>query len=213
MQKKLTIAFLAFLGLAFVACNDTTCHISGTIPENFNGKKIFLVPTTNDSRFNVDSMVVENGKFHFDSDTTMLAEIRVDYHYRMGIQPLLVVVEPGNVKVVIDSISSAVGTPSNDSLNAWKTKKQVHDLEYRQMTKMIQKWREEGDTVQANRLKGDAHEYHLKFKQMTRQMANNQPEGILRDFLGSLYPLTYKRMMPDSTIVEYDADTNEPISK
>ncbi len=213
MQKKLIFAILALLSLSFVACDDNVCHIKGTIPENFNGKRIFLVPTQNDSRFNVDSMEVENGTFHFESDTVMLAEIRVDYHYRMGVQPLLVVVEPGNVTVVVDSVSSAVGTPQNDSLNAWKIKKEAHDRQYREMNAAINQFRMQGDTVKANQLRDESKAFHLSFKQFTRQMAKNQPEGILHDFLGSLYPLTYQRVMPDSTVVEFDADTNEPIRK
>ena len=142
----------------------------------------------------------------------MLAEIRVDYHYRMGLQPLLIVVEPGNVKVRVDSLSSAVGTPQNDSLNQWKIKKQIHDMEYGQMLMLIKNLNQEGDTIHANEYKVQAHEYHLKFKNFTRQMARNQPKGLLHDFLESLYPKTYQRLMPDSSTVVFDADTNEPIS-
>ena len=214
MQKKLFFMLLAFLALSFAACDTKSsgkCHITGSIPEKYNGKRIFLVPTVGDNRYNVDSVVIQNGKFEFNSDTLMLAEIRVDYHFRLGLQPLLLVVEPGEVTVRVDSISSAVGTPQNDSLNVWKERKQVHDQEYRQMIGIINELREKGDTAQANQLKPQAHDYHMAFKTYTRNLAKNMKEGILHDFLSTLYPKTYKRMMPDSTTVEYDADTNEPI--
>lgn len=211
MRKRLTSVLLAVMTIVFIACQDKTCHISGTIPEKYNGKKIFLVPTTNDNRFNVDSVVIENGKFEFSSDTMMLAEIRVDYHYRMGLQPLLVVVEPGEVRVRVDSISSAVGTLQNDSLDKWKQQKQKHDFQYMHLKMLVQNLNKEGDTIQANKYKAMAYDYHLNFKNYTRQLAGNLPEGILRDFLSALYPKTYQRLMPDSTTVTFDADTNEPI--
>ena len=44
-------------------------------------------------------------------------------------------------------------------------------------------------------------------------MAANMNGNVLGDFLNGLFPRTYKRVMPDSTVVEFDADTNEPIAK
>jgi hypothetical protein len=141
-----------------------------------------------------------------------MAKILLDYHYRMGIQPLLVVVEPGNVQVRVDSISSAVGTPQNDSLQQWKQTKEMHDYRFKVMREEIVRLMMT-DTVQANALKERADSFHLVFKNYTRQMAANLKEGLLHDFLGGLYPRTYKRVMPDSTVVEFDADTHEPIAK
>ena len=37
--------------------------------------------------------------------------------------------------------------------------------------------------------------------------------SVLGDFLKSLYPLTYKRQMPDGRIVMMNADTNEVIEE
>jgi hypothetical protein len=36
---------------------------------------------------------------------------------------------------------------------------------------------------------------------------------VLGDFLKDLYPLTYKRQMPDGRIVTMNADTNEVIEE
>ena len=51
------------------------------------------------------------------------------------------------------------------------------------------------------------------YKNYTRQMVENLKEGVLHDFLKDLYPLTYKRKLPDGRIVTMNADTNEEISE
>ena len=205
---------LALLAFMTTNCNnDGKCRISGTIPDRYDGKRIFLVPLTDNRREVVDSVVIENGRFEFVSDTLMMAKILVDYHYRDGVQPLLVVVEPGQVQVTIDSVSHAVGTPQNDSLDKWKGLKETDDIAYRTAMAEVYKLKGSGEQVISQKLKDRADSVHLVFKNYTRQMAVNLKEGLLHDFLKDMYPKTYKRMMPDSTVVVFDADTHEPVSQ
>ncbi len=211
MRKILLFGLMAVLCSIFAACNDSTCHISGTAPDKYEGKKIFLVPLTDSRAEVVDSVVITNGKFEFVRDTVMMAKILIDYHYRMGVEPLLVVVEPGQVNVTIDAVSSASGTPQNDSLQQWKIRKQEHDSQYAMMRRVADGFRLSGDTVEAKKEQERATKYHVEFKKYTRQLAENLKEGVLHDFLGAMYPTTYQRLMPDSTTVTFDADTNEPI--
>ena len=175
------LAFYLFT-LLFSSCqaNDGKCHIIGTvIGEQYEGKRIFLVPNTGPATMEtVDSMEITNGKFHFEPDSMQMYKILVDYHYRMGLQPLLVVGEPGIVNVIIDSISHATGTPQNDSEKV-----------------IIQR----------------ADSFHLAYKNYTRQLAKNMEGLVLGDFLKELFPLTYKRKLPDGRIVTMNADTNEEI--
>ena len=97
---------------------DTTCRIHGTVGiEHLNGKRIFLVPLFGPQTAEyVDSVVIKDGKFEFTTDSAKMFKILVDYHYRAGVQQLLVVGEPGDILVNIDSVSSAGGAPQNDSL-------------------------------------------------------------------------------------------------
>ncbi len=206
MKKILLLSIMAVVAISFTACRDKAavtasgvCRIHGTIPEKYNDKQIFLVPLTNDSRWNVDSVYIKDGKFEFESDTLMMAKILVDYHFRFGLQPLLVVVEPGDVTVVIDSISSASGTVQNDSLDKWKKLTELHNME-------VSFLRQSGKDAEADSV-------HLAYKQMTRHMADNMKEGSLHEFLKGLYPLTYKKKLPDGRIVTMNADTNEEISE
>ena len=138
-------------------------------------------------------------------------KILLDYHYRMGVQQLLVVGEPGTIQVVIDSVSHATGTPQNDSLEQWKAQTEIHNRQLGLMRKNMMDLQKAGDSVQAKYIQQRADSFHLVYKNYTRQMAKNLEGTILGDFLKELYPLTYKRQYPDGRIVTLNADTNEEI--
>ena len=124
MRKALQSVMAVGMILLAIACgNDKTgvCHIMGTVDDpSLNGKRIFLVPMGDTRREVVDSIEIKDGKFEFSRDTVMMAQILLDYHYRMNTQTLLVVVEPGELQVHIGRVSSASGTPLNDTLQRWK---------------------------------------------------------------------------------------------
>lgn len=202
MRKIMCLPIVALLLVAVASCDGRQepsaglCRIHGVAPNpNLEGKQIFLVPLTNDTRWNVDSVVIRDGRFAFERDTLMMAKIIIDYHFRQGFQPLLVVVEPGDIHVEIDSISSAHGTPQNDSLQMWKQITEAHNA--RQFA-----LRKDGRVAEADSL-------HLAYKRYTRQLAANLRKGVLHDFLENLYPLTYQKQMPDGRIVTVNADTHE----
>lgn len=206
MKKILFGSLAALLTLFAAGCQQDkqpltgTCRIHGTISEQYNDRRIFLVPLEGRATADrVDSVEVKDGKFEFTKDTAMMAKVLMDYHYRMGLEPLLVVTEPGDVTVVIDSISHATGTPQNDSLEKWKGLTETHNRELAFL-------RRTGRNRQADSL-------HLAYKLSTRQLAKNMKETVLGRFLQSLYPNTYKKVMPDGTTVTIDADTHEPVSK
>ena len=122
MMKKILLCFMAVVAATmFYSCgqaDDGKCYIDGVVNgEQYEGKRIFIVPLYGPKTAEyVDSMEIKDGKFHFTKDTMQMYKILLDYHYRMNVQPLLVVGEPGTIKVTIDSVSHAVGTPQNDSL-------------------------------------------------------------------------------------------------
>ena len=200
----------------FYSCqqaNDGKFHVEGVVNgEQYEGKRIFIVPLYGKKTAEyVDSMEIKDGKFHFTKDTMQMYKILLDYHYRLGVQPLLVVGEPGTIHVTIDSISHAVGTPQNDSLEQWKVRTEIHNQQLGKMRKNIVDLQKQGDTVQAKYLTQRADSFHLVYKNYTRRMAKNLEGSTLGDFMKDLYPLTYKRKYPDGRVVTFNADTNEEI--
>ena len=218
MKKMLTcLMTVAVVGL-FFGCqktNDGKCIVEGVVNgEQYEGKRVFLVPLTGPATAEtVDSMEIKDGKFHFSPDSLQMYKVLLDYHYRLGLETVLLVGEPGTVQVVLDSVSHATGTPQNDSLDKWKTLTEMHNHRLRLMGRNIQELKKQGDTVQAAYMKQRADSFHLVYKKQTRAMAERLKEGPLHEFLKGLYPLTYKRKYPDGRIVLMNADTNEEIEE
>lgn len=214
-MKRILFCLMVLIAVTmFDSCKtDTTCRIHGTVDiERLNGKRIFLVPLFGPQTAEyVDSVVIKDGKFEFVTDSAKMFTILVDYHYRSGVQQLLVVGEPGDIQVKIDSISSAGGAPQNDSLQAWKemTEQYHHDnAMYSRTINMLREW---NHMEEATKIEQQGRDVRLAYKNRTRQMAANMKGTTLGDFLGGLFPLTYERQMPDGSTVTMDADTDEPI--
>lgn len=218
MNKKRILFFLMVFAaiILFDSCKmDPTCRIHGTVGQaHLNGKRIFLVPLFGpQTAAYVDSVVIENGKFEFATDSAKMFKILVDYHYRQGTQQLLVVGEPGDLEVTIDSVSSAHGTPQNDTLQVWKelTEQFYHDdATYYRTVGML---REANRMEDAAKIEQQGREIRQAYKRRTRQMAANMEGTTLGDFLLTIFPKTYQRQMPDGSIVTLDADTDKPVSE
>lgn len=211
----LFLMVLAAIVLLDSCKTDTTCRIHGTVgKERLNGKRIFLVPLFGPQTAEfVDSVVIEDGKFEFATDSAKMFKILVDYHYRMGIQQLLVVGEPGDIEVKIDSVSSAHGAQQNDSLQAWKelTEQYAHDRDmYYRTVGML---RQNNHMEDAVKIEQQGREVLQAYKNRTRQMASNMKGTTVGDFLEGIFPKTYQKKMPDGKIVTIDADTDEPVSE
>lgn len=218
-MRKILLCFMtvaaAMMMFSCQSANNGKCYINGVVKgEQYEGKRIFLVPMYGPKTAEyVDSMEITNGQFHFEPDSSQMYKILLDYHYRFGLQPLLIVGEPGTIEVIIDSISHATGTPQNDSLEKWKVQTEIHNMQLAKMRKNIADLQMKGDTVQAQYLAQRADSFHLAYKNYTRQLAKNLKEGVLYDFLKEIYPLTYQRKYPDGRVVTINADTNEEIKE
>ena len=154
-MKKILLCFMVVTAMALLySCqqsNGGKCHIVGTVHgEAYEGKRIFLVPLNGPATAEtVDSMEIKDGKFHFEPDSVQMYKILLDYHYRAGLQQLIVVSEPGTIQVTIDSISHATGTPQNDSLEQWKIQTEIHNRQLGMMRKNIVSLNKQGDSLQA----------------------------------------------------------------
>ena len=205
MKKILFACVITLMTLALGGCKSEKrivngkCHIMGTINPKFNGKKIFLVPMTRPATIEtVDSMVVADGKFEFTADTCDLRVIRVDYHFRIGVQDLLVVTEPGDLVVNIDSISSCKGTPQNDSLQAWKERTERFNMECQPF--MIDG--KKGDITTAEAMKAKLESMRRDYRRASNALGESMKGTSLGDFLLKQFPKTYKKKMPDGSIEE-----------
>ncbi|MCD7713969.1 MAG: DUF4369 domain-containing protein [Prevotella sp.] len=206
-MRRILFFLAALLAVCFAveSCKNNPdegkCVIEGTINPRFNNKRIFLVPMNGpQDAAHVDSVVVRNSKFRFVKDTTELAVIRVDYHFRTGVQDLLLITEPGKVEVVIDSVSDCKGTPQNDSISKWKGMSAQFNANHVARVRQMRAAKRQGDTLTVSRMKAEIDSCYKAYKTQSRQLADNLKEGVLHDFLETTFPRTYKKRMPDGSI-------------
>lgn len=140
----------------------------------FENRSVYLVPFSNPVAEEVDSAVIRNGSFEFTGtvDSVEVKILRIQAVWPAIIEQLLVVIEPGEIEVVMDTISSGGGTPLNAYLQQWKEKKQQFD---RQLYEVQRSWRnkpglsDSDETVNKNQqftidsLNKDFNKYNLEF--------------------------------------------------
>lgn len=213
MMKKIGIlAAIAIMASVWTGCkstsqNENLCQIQGTVNPRFNGIKIFLVPVEGPATMEtVDSVVIADGKFEFESECGEMKVIRMDYRHRMGVEDLLVVMEPGKLMVHIDSISSGEGTPQNDSLQGWKEYTMKHFQRvapYRQQAREAQK---AGNSALVEQLQVLVDSLERSYRSYSRELASRVGEGPFQKFLSGRFPTSYKKKMPDGTITTVHVD-------
>ena len=218
-MKKVLLCLMTLTAVVMISScqkekvSDGVCRISGTVTgEQYEGKRIFLVPLNGPSTAEyVDSVVVKDGKFEFVADSFQIYKVLLDYHYRMGLQPIIIVGEPGNVWVKVGEVSYSGGTPQNDSLQHWKVLTEVYRKQTGDLRKNMVERKRMGDNALAEQLQLRIDSLRDGYKMATRRMADNLGEGPLHDFLAGLFPMTYQKKKADGTLVTVNADTNEEV--
>lgn len=212
-KRQQLLGALAILSLLLGAChtaindNDGQCHIYGTINPRFEGKKIFLVPQQGPAvAETVDSVIIQNGRFAFHVAPGEMKVIRIDYHFRTGVEDLLVVAEPGRIEVTIDSVSHGGGTPQNDSLQQWKEYTAAHTRRVIPYRMKLREAVKQGSQAEKEALTHTIDSMQREYRRHSRQLAKQLNEGILHDFLTRQFPSTIKRRMPDGTVEEVPYD-------
>lgn len=164
--------------------NKQLCRIHGKMESGrWDGKKIFLVPMFGlQDAAHVDSVVIKDGTFEFAVDTVEMKVIRVDYHYRDGVQDLLVVSEPGDVEVTIGANSITSGTPQNDSLQVWKDQMMKFNRDYAELRMRAKQ--AGSDQI----LMTEGKEVQKEFIKFNKEFSARMTPGVFKDFLKRMYP-------------------------
>ena len=220
-MKKILTCLMALAAVVMIAgCQGEkkvsgVCRISGTVTgDEYEGKRIFLVPLNGPATSEtVDSVEIKDGKFEFTPDSVQIYKILLDYHFRMGLQPIIIVGEPGDVWVKIGQTSYSGGTPQNDSLQHWKVMTENYRMQTGDLRKRMVEYQKQGAKDLADREQLRIDSLHQAYRSASRKMASDLGEGPLHDFLEGLFPKTYQKKNPDGSIVTIDADTNKEVKE
>lgn len=125
MQNK--TLYVLLLITCCISCNSPKkdFKITGSVPSTkYDGEWIYLVPVEGANSHTVDSAKITNASFTFEGNIERMSIIRSRVLLRLKLQELLIVTEPGTTKAILDSVSSAHGTPQNDALQLWKEERE-----------------------------------------------------------------------------------------
>ena len=202
--KYLVLASLLFSACSTPTSDDAACHVTGSIDTKYDGKKIYLVPLYDHRKEVVDSVVISGGAFEFTTKRFNMATIHLGWRDAFGIQQLLIATEPGELKVNIGEVSSAMGTPTNDKINEWKTATEKLNFERTSL--------KNGNTLNGvhytpdeAKLKSDS--LYKQYKQYSRQLASAVGDSSdFGRFLHNMFPTSYRKRNPDGTTVTIPLD-------
>lgn len=121
---KLILKLLFIIALTSCTSSAKKYIIEGKVPSKYDGNWIYLAPIDEKHSSKTDSFKINKGTFTFSGTKEQMCAIRTKPIICFYLQELLVVTEPGHIKVSIDSISSANGTPQNNALQQWKEQRE-----------------------------------------------------------------------------------------
>lgn len=161
-MKNTAICLLAVCILSCCA-QKPTYVINGTVPDGmYDQEWVYLVPAQGPHPRQVDSVRVQDRHFTFTGTVEQVAYITTRPIIRLKLQELLLVTEPGQISVTLDSLSRCTGTPQNDSLQVWKELQDQFSQEFRDV--LLQGGKITHDMVQ--------EETNASYNFLKRQKAN-----------------------------------------
>ena len=134
-MKKRQLIWIGLIGVIMASCGGKY-KITGKTNLIPDGETILLQKQNNEQFEIVDSATVTNGSFSFKGEQKSPA-IAILVHLNdkhSQIPPQLIALEEGDIYVTLDSVSHISGTPLNDRLQMYETKRRSYDTRIRNIT-------------------------------------------------------------------------------
>ena len=120
-MKKIVLALITVISIT--ACTKTTEYsISGQIEgEDLNGTTIYIAERIDRVWQAIDNVMIEDNKFTFTGENEDSRVVSLRYGYAANTNAQQFVLEPGNIKITIDSLGNILvtGTKQNKIFNAF----------------------------------------------------------------------------------------------
>ncbi|MEG1586911.1 MAG: TlpA disulfide reductase family protein [Bacteroidales bacterium] len=112
-----------FLLLLFFSCTPNyNYRIEGTVKDNsLDGMFIYLQEIRDNRLVTIDSSLVKNAHFIFkgSQESPVIRELSFRHHKQDGLSSLVFILQPGEMKAYIDSVSYVTGTEQNNRLHQY----------------------------------------------------------------------------------------------
>ncbi len=126
-----------WMGLLLITGCQQNYKIEGESSQIPNGTTIWLQKQVDDKFVIIDSTTIQNGRFHFEGvqDNAAIAILVPHNDIQSTYPPLLLALEPGKIKVTLDSLSRVSGTPLNNRLQRYESLRDQYDSRLHDITK------------------------------------------------------------------------------
>lgn len=125
-MKKLTFLLLAIVIMAASCADKNAYTITGKLSSNEYDGQVYLEKLGENwdytKRVRIDSVNVVDGQYVFKGlakEEPMLCYIVFENPPKEFIYPIALLVEPGNIEVIVDTLPIVKGTTTNDIFQAW----------------------------------------------------------------------------------------------
>lgn len=181
---------LIILGVLLVSCQTNTRYtIQGTVANAaFEGTKVYLQDMTEDAMVTIDTVMVIDGSFQFSglADSTFLRFISLEE----STQPkqanrVPVLIEPGTITVVFDSVVTVRGTRANDEYTELKNQQRELNDTLRGIVEKFNVAREDGSLTDEmeEKVRAKYDRISTELKDLTFQYAKNNMGNELGRYL------------------------------
>lgn len=130
------ILYLSLIAVMFAACqNKSEYTIYGDVTDpSFEGQQVNLVKWTDSIMVTVDSTIIENGKFKMKGETNNPTLRFITLGKNENNARSIIMVEPGKINVVYDSLFHISGSAINDSYNDFNLKQKDLTIKIRSLS-------------------------------------------------------------------------------
>ena len=173
-MKKIIFFFSALIFLATSCAEKDAFTIKGKLPSGeYDGQQVYLQTFKDDWKENVtiDTANIIDGQFVFKGlakEGPIMHFLVLENAPEKMKRPVALIVEPGEIEVTLDSVSSVKGTPTNNAYQAYQTKMQAVNSEMRALYE-----KSRGDTTGV-----DMKELEKQFEEKNNEMVKDTYDFI-----------------------------------
>lgn len=194
-MKKL-IYLLITAGILLMSCQNKNYTIKGTVADAaYEGTNVYMQEMTEDAMVITDTAIVQNGEFSFSgaADSAFLRFITLDetVNYQKEVR-VPVLIEPGSLVLVFDSVITVSGTPANDEYNKMRSEQRVLVDGIRKVVDRFNKARSEG--TMTDTLESEINEEYDNISNQLTELNYNFVKNNINNQLGQYLFITSSSM-------------------
>lgn len=178
MTKNIFMTIILTAGILAGCQNKTSFTINGSIADSaYDGTYVYLQEPEDTAIINIDSALISNGRFTFKGNAEkpllVQASLNVTTVEPRSELSRLVLIEPGTITLLFDTVITVSGTPTNEDFSKFKAKERICLTRFITLMDEYDKRQSEGTL-----LKEYEKDFEKEYKKTTDELAQYNVEFI-----------------------------------